>query len=228
MTIKLYDLALSDPDVRPSPFCWRAKFALLHKGVPFETVPVPFADKEQYPNKDHGLVPILIDGDEIICDSENIYAYAEQKFEGTPLVQSSGERAACDFYNAWAASNLFPYFAPMMFVRVHAAAHEDDKAYFRKTREQRLGKTLEEAAATPGLSERIEEALQTLAAPMVRHKFLGGESANMADYNMFSIFQWLRLTTQEELFETPQAVAAWQERMLDLFDGYARNAKRVS
>jgi glutathione S-transferase len=104
MTIKLYDLALSDPDVRPSPFCWRAKFA----------------------------------------------------------------------------------------------------------------------------SERIEEALQTLAAPMVRHKFLGGESANMADYNMFSIFQWLRLTTQEELFETPQAVAAWQERMLDLFDGYARNAKRVS
>jgi len=226
--LKLYDLALADPDVRRSPVCWRAKFALLHKGAAFETVPVPFADKTDYPDKDHGLVPILIDGDEVICDSENIYAYAERKLEGPPLTNSSGERAACDFYNAWIASNLFPFLAPMMFVRVHAAAREDDKAYFRKTREQRLGKTLEEAAATPGLADKIGDALQTLAAPLARHRFLGGEKANMSDYDVFSVFQWVRLTAKEDLFETPQAVAAWQERMLDLFDGYARNAKRVS
>ncbi|WP_425408526.1 glutathione S-transferase N-terminal domain-containing protein [Hyphococcus sp.] len=226
--LKLYDLALADPDVRPSPFCWRAKFALLHVGEEFETIPVPFADKDQYPEKDHGLVPVLVDGDEMICDSENIYAYVAQKFPDPPLVQSAGERAAVDFYNAWIAAALFPNLAPMLFVRVHAAAHEDDKAYFRKTREQRLGKTLEEAAATPGLRNNIEDALQTLAAPLARHRFLGGEKPNMADYNVFSIFMWVRLTTSEEMFETPQAVDAWRERMLDLFDGYARNAKRAS
>lgn len=228
MTIKLYDLALADPDVRPSPFCWRAKFALLHKGAPFETVPLPFANKENYPDKEHGLLPILEDGDETICDSENIYAYLERKFDNPPLVMTPGERAASDFYNAWIASNLFPHLAPLMFVRVHAAAHEDDKAYFRKTREKRLGKTLEEAASTPGLRGKIEDALQTLAAPLARHRFLGGDKANLSDYNVFSIFQWVRVTTQDELFDAPQAVAAWQERMLDLFDGYARNAKRAS
>lgn len=226
--LKLYDLALADPDVRPSPFCWRAKFALKHVGAEFETVPVPFADKSAYPDKDHGLVPILVDGDDTVCDSANIYAYVEQKFDGPPLVMTAGERAACDFYNAWLGASLFPHLAPLMFVRVHAAAREDDKAYFRKTREQRLGKTLEEAAATPGLADKIEDALQTLAAPLARHRFLGGDKANMSDYDVFSVFQWVRLTAKEELFDTPQSVDAWRERMLDLFDGYARNAKRVS
>ncbi|WDI30779.1 glutathione S-transferase N-terminal domain-containing protein [Hyphococcus flavus] len=226
--LKLYDLSLADPDVRPSPFCWRAKFAMLHKGLSFETVPVPFADKTDYPNQDHGLVPILIDGEETVCDSENIYAHLESKYEGAPFAQSNGERAAADFYNAWLGLNLFPNLAPLMFVRVHAAAREDDKAYFRKTREKRLGKTLEEAAATPGLGGKVEEALQTLAAPLVRHRFLGGDQPNIADYNVFSVFLWIRVTTQEELFDAPQAVDAWQERMLDLFDGYGRNAKRVS
>lgn len=228
MAIKLYDLALADPDVRPSPFCWRAKFALLHKGVSFETVALPFANKESYPDKDHGLLPILVDGDEVVCDSANIYAYVERKFDGSPLAATPGERAAAEFYNAWLAANLFPHLAPLMFVRVHAAAHEDDKAYFRRTREKRLGRTLEEAAATPGLRENIEQALQTLAAPLTRYAFLGGDQANLSDYNVFSIFQWVRVTAQEELFAAPQAVADWKERMLDLFGGYAREAKRTA
>jgi len=226
--LKLYELALADPDVRPSPFCWRARFALLHKGVSFETAPLRFAEKDNYPDKDHGLLPILVDGEEIICDRENIYAYTEQKFGGPPLVKTNGERAAAEFYNAWLSSALFPGLAPMMFVRVHAAAHEDDKAYFRKTREKRFGMTLEEFAATPGARDKVEAALQTLAAPLVRHRFLGGDEANLCDYNVFSVFMWARLTTSEKLYETPQAVDAWQERMLDLFDGHARSAKRVS
>ena len=37
MTIKLYDLAGEDAALRFSPFCWRTKMALKHKGLPFET-----------------------------------------------------------------------------------------------------------------------------------------------------------------------------------------------
>ena len=71
---------LADPDVRLSPFCWLAKFALLHKGVEFETVPLRFTEKENYPDQEHGKLPILVDGDDIICDSANIVAYAEKIF----------------------------------------------------------------------------------------------------------------------------------------------------
>lgn len=228
MTLKLYDLALADPDVRMSPPCWLAKFALLHKGLEFETIPLRFAEKDNYPDKDHGKLPILADDDEIICDSANIVAYLDKKFSGKPFASTAAARAAADFYQAWLGANLYPGLVGLMFVRVHAAAHEDDKAYFRDTREKRIGKTLEEFAATPGLKEQIEAALQTLSAPLVRHKFLGGDEPNISDYTVMSPFMWQCCVTSETLYETPQAVAAWQERMLDLFDGYGRKAKTAA
>ena len=226
MTLKLYDLALADPAVRISPPCWLAKFALLHKGLQFETVPLRFTDKENYPDRDHGKLPILKDDDEIICDSANIVAHLDKKHKEKPFAATAAERAAADFYQAWLGANLYSGLAPIMFVRVHAAAHDADKAYFRKSREERLGKTLEELAATPGLKDQVEAALQTLSAPLVRHKFLGGDEPNISDYTVMSPFMWQRTVTSETLYETPQAVAAWQERMLDLFDGYGREAKR--
>lgn len=228
MALKLYDLALADPDVRMSPPCWLVKFALLHKGLEFETIPLRFTDKENYPDPDHGKLPILKDGEEIICDSANIIVHLEKTYDGAPFTATDAERAATDFHQAWLGANLYPALGPMMFVRVHAAAHEADKAYFRKTREERLGKTLEELAATPGLKDNIEAALQTLSAPLVRHKYLGGNAPNISDYKIFSPFMWQHCVTSEKLYETPQAVAAWQERMLDLFDGYGRRAKRAA
>ena len=40
MAIKLYDLAAAEDDRRFSPYCWRVKMALLHKGLDFETIAV--------------------------------------------------------------------------------------------------------------------------------------------------------------------------------------------
>ena len=228
MTLILFDLALADPDVRLSPFCWLAKFALLHKELAFETVPLRFTEKENYPDREHGKLPILKDGEELICDSAHILTHLEKKYENNPLIGTDAERAAADFYLAWLGANLYSSLSPMMFVRVHAAAHESDKAYFRQTREERLGGTLEELAAKPGLKENIEASLKTLSASLVRHKFLGGDTANLSDYMVMSPFMWQRSVTSETLYDTPQAVAAWQERMLDLFDGYGRKAKRAA
>jgi len=44
--ITLYDLVAQD-DRRPSPFCWRVKFALAHKGLDWTTVPVGFTEKDK-------------------------------------------------------------------------------------------------------------------------------------------------------------------------------------
>ena len=228
MTIKLYDLALADPDVRISPFCWLAKFGLLHKGIEFETVPLRFTEKDNYPDKDHGKLPILDHKGELVCDSANILAFLDKEYKDAPLTATAGERAAADFYGAWLSAHLYPALGPMMFVRVHAAAHDDDKGYFRETREKRLGSTLEELAATPGLKDKLEAALTTLSVPLARHKFLGGDQSNLSDYLVMSAFMWQRSVTTETLFETPQPVAAWQERMLDLFGGYGREAKRAA
>lgn len=226
--MKLYDLALADDRVRPSPFCWLVKFALLHRGVSFETVPVGFADKAQYPDREHGRVPILVTDDgAVITESARIVAWIDENAPGEPFTRSAGERAAADFYQAWIFAALFPALGPMLFARIWAHAHDDDKAYFRKTRESHFGKTLEELAATPGLKEQAEGALKTLAAPLARHAFLGGETPNLADYIVMSPMMWRRSVMREAAYETPQAVDAWEERMLDLFDGYARGARSV-
>ena len=46
MGLQLYDLAGAEPERRFSPYCWRIKLALMHKGLPFDTIPWRFTDKE--------------------------------------------------------------------------------------------------------------------------------------------------------------------------------------
>ncbi|MEO1251012.1 MAG: glutathione S-transferase N-terminal domain-containing protein [Pseudomonadota bacterium] len=228
MTMRLFDLALADDELRPSPWCWLAKFSLLHKGVEFETVPLRFAEKENYPDPEHGKLPVLETGDGLIVDSAHIIAWLEKNIAGNPLAGSDCEWAAADFYQAWLGAQIYPPLAKMCLGRVWALAHADDQDYFRTAREKFLGKTLEEAMAEPGNDKALERALGVLAAPLARRKFLGGETPNICDYRVMAPFMWQRTLTGDELYETPQAVAAWQERMLDLFDGYGRQAKTAS
>lgn len=228
MALKLYDLALADPDIRPSPFCWMAKFALLHKGLEFETVTVGFADKTKYPDPEYGRIPVIIDGEEMVKDSPAIMAWLDKTYPENPLVATQGEAAAAEFYRSWLFLSFFPAVSPMLVSRIHALAAEDDKPYFRASREERFGKTLEELAALPGQKEKTEASLQILSAPLGRYRFLGGDAPNLCDYIVMGAFMWPRLSTAEDIYEAPQPVAAWFERMLDLFDGYARKAKRPS
>ncbi|WP_375203836.1 glutathione S-transferase N-terminal domain-containing protein [Hyphococcus sp.] len=228
MALKLYDLALADPDIRPSPFCWMVKFALLHKGLEFETAPVGFADKANYPDPEYGRVPVIIDGEETVKDSAMIMAWLDKAYPENPLVATDGEAAAAEFSRAWLFSSFFPAVSPMLVARIHALAADDDKPYFRASREERFGKTIEELAATTGQKEKVEASLQVLSAPLGRYRFLGGDAPNLCDYYVMGAFMWPRLSTSEDIYEAPQPVAAWIERMLDLFDGYARKAKRPS
>src|SRR5436190_1793424 len=46
MAIKLYDLAGAEDDRRFSPYCWRVKMALKHKGLDFETIAWRFTEKD--------------------------------------------------------------------------------------------------------------------------------------------------------------------------------------
>lgn len=221
----LYELALADVGVRPSPYCWTVKFALLHKGLPFETKPLGFADKSAYPDPAYGKVPILVENGETIRDSAVITQWLDRKHPENPLVVSKAERAASEFYAAWLQSALFPALTPLMVLRICAVAAEEDRAYYRQTREARFGKTLEEIAATPGAAGKVEAALNVLAAPLSSHRYLGGAAPNLSDYIVMGPLMWQRAATTTELYVTPEPVAQWRERMLDLFGGYARSAR---
>ena len=65
--------------------------------------------------------------------------------------------------------------------------HEEDKAYFRQSRESRLGKTLEECCPTEADREaKVKEFRKSLAPVRALlttegYKFLGGHEPNYAD-----------------------------------------------
>ena len=63
MTIRMYDLAAADPAVRFSPYCWRIRMALAHKGLDVETIAWRFTDKSAISFSGQGSVPVIRDGD---------------------------------------------------------------------------------------------------------------------------------------------------------------------
>ncbi|MEM9263600.1 MAG: glutathione S-transferase N-terminal domain-containing protein [Pseudomonadota bacterium] len=227
MTVKLYDLCGADPAIRFSPPCWLVKFTLLHKGMPFETVPLRFDEKENYPDPDYGRLPIIVDGGKTVTESRDILLYLDDHDpKGHRLLDGRG-RAQFDFINGFAISYLYPSLAPKLFLHVHNAIDPRDKAYFREDREKRLGITLEEAA-DKDVTAPLATALKTLDASVRTTDWFHGDEPGAADFALGSIFIWERMVKRDPVVEKPDALGAWFERTLNLFDGYARKAPRAT
>jgi len=69
VSIKMYDLAAAEPERRFSPFCWRTKMALAHKGLEFETIPWRYADKPAIAFANWDRVPVIVDKNLPVADS---------------------------------------------------------------------------------------------------------------------------------------------------------------
>jgi glutathione S-transferase len=220
----LFDLALADEAVRPSTYCWTVKFVLLHKGLQFETKSVPFADKSKYPDPEYGKVPVLVDNGEMIKDSLVITQWLDRRYPQSPLVATKAERAAAEFLAAWLAASFYPALRPYLTPRIGRLARADDQVYFRQSREAMIGMSLEDLAATFA-PEKVEAALGVLAAPLTHHRYFGGGAPNLCDYIAMGPLMWQRAVTTTDFYKAPESVAQWRERMLDLYDGYARGAK---
>ena len=74
MTIKLYELAAAEDDRRFSPYCWRIRMALAHKGLAVETIPWRFTEKEAIAFSGSGTVPVLVDGRRTAKDDARVVA----------------------------------------------------------------------------------------------------------------------------------------------------------
>ena len=80
MIIQLYDLAGADENLRFSPFCWRVRMALAHKGLVYETIPWRYGDKAKIIATGQGAVPVIVDGETMIHDSWVIANYLEDEY----------------------------------------------------------------------------------------------------------------------------------------------------
>ncbi|HVM81400.1 MAG TPA: glutathione S-transferase family protein [Stellaceae bacterium] len=227
MTITLYDLAGAEADRRFSPFCWRTRMALAHKGLAVETVPWRFSEKEALAPTKQGRVPVIVDGGKWINDSWAIADYLESAYGDRPsLFGGVAGRAAARFIQGWGDTILHPGIARFVMLDIWKQVDERDKAYFRKSREERFGMSLE--AVQAGREERLaafRQSLQPLRSMLDAQPFVGGEKPLYGDYIVFGGFQWARNISDFKLLDPSDPVHAWRERMLDLFDGLARKSK---
>ncbi len=218
----LYDLAGAEDTRRFSPYCWRVKMALAHKGLDFESVPWRFTEKDVIAFSKQRLVPVLVDDERVVTDSWAILQYLEAAYPQTPpLAEGAQAWAYARFIKHWTERSLQGALMRLIVPDILSHVHPKDREYFRSSREARLGSTLEAFAADrPTHLAHLQKVLDPLRATLSEQPFLG-VVPGLADYLVFGAFQWARCTSALPLLKEDDPIYAWRQRMLLLFGGLA-------
>jgi len=216
----LYDLAGEDENFRFSPYCWRIKLALAHKNLPYETVAWRFTDKDAIAFSGQGKVPVLVDGETVVADSQKIAEYLEVNYPNeASLFGDPPSRALTQFIRAWAEQVLHPAVARVVLPDIFFhRLHEKDKAYFRDTRERAWGMRIEDFA--PKRAEAVaalEAALAPLRTTLGLQNFIAGAAPSYADHIVFGALQWARLTSVQPLFAADDLILDWMHAVLSAY-----------
>ncbi|NET27917.1 MAG: glutathione S-transferase family protein [Okeania sp. SIO1I7] len=226
MKIKMYDLVGTENNRAFSPYYWRTRMALAHKQLEVERIPWHFTEKETIAFSGQEKVPVIVDGDQVVFDSWNIANYLEKSYPNQPsLFGCSQAKYQTLFIKNWDEKVLTPALLPMLIYNVFEHIDAKDKAYFRETREQKLGKPLEEfKEVKQSQIEHFRTILSPLRETLNQQPFLAGQKPNFADYIIFARFQFARSISPIKLLEINDSVNMWREKMLDLFNSLARQS----
>ena len=165
MSLKLFELVGTDASRPFSPYCWRTRMALAHKGLSAETIPWCFTDKQAIAPHGSEKVPVLLDGDTAVVDSWTIANYLEDSYPDRPsLFGGEGGRAVGRMLNWWGDGVIGGIF-PLIIADIPLNLKPDDAEYFRRTREARFKRPLEEIMADRDTGgRRISQIARSAAA----------------------------------------------------------------
>ena len=223
--MKFYDLSGSNRR-RFSPFGWRVRMALAHKGLEqdAEVQLVKFSDKQKLEFSGQSLVPVIVDGSTVVSDSWAIARHLEEAYPDTPsLFGSPAGEAAAQFVATWVDSQIHPLVARCVVADILGVIDAEDHAYFRRSREERFGMALEDIVANrEETKKKLKMAFYPVRKTVEERPFLGGETASFSDYAVFGAFMWARVVSPFKIIDSNDPVYAWRERMLDLYSGMPR------
>jgi glutathione S-transferase len=222
--ITLWELGGKD-DRRYSLFSWRTRMALRHKRREFEARPVCMSDKAAIAFSGGKTVPVIRDGEVVIRDSWKIAEHLEARYpEAPPLFGGDIARGVTHAFNIWVDRGLLGPVMQVIAPDIHERVAPADEAYFRAMAEGALKKTLDELRSRQAESrERLARVLEPMQVLAKRQPFVCGTAPAYGDYILFSLFQWARLMSPQELLSPDTPLHAWREKMLDLFDAFARS-----
>lgn len=225
--ITLYDLVLQD-DRRPSPYCWRAKFVLKHKGLTWRDEPMGFTEKEKIAFAQSLTVPVIHDGAQVVKDSWEIARHLDETYPDKPLFKGEAALANAHFVTSWVDSIVQAALFPIVVSDLYDRVRPVDQPYFMESRAKRLGTTdfatFQKAAREKGVAN-FRAVLEPARRVLREQKFLAGNKPGYPDYALGGSFLWGHVASPLALLEADDPVHPWRERMMDLFDGMGRTAK---
>lgn len=228
MSIELYDLAGQDPDLMFSPFCWRIRMALLHKGLDFTVIPWRFSDRSATAGSGYDAVPVIRDGERWVGDSWAIALYLDRTYPQAPLMHNAESQAAARLVLGVCGTCVFPAAVRVAVLAAYKLLDDASKPYFRASREAMFACTLEELdvgehRAKAGLAEGLQAFTEVLTAS----EYLGGEAPTYADYVLFGVLKWMDIVSPYAPLDDAGPVAGWFDRLQNLYGGYAAKVPTV-
>jgi glutathione S-transferase len=224
---RLYELALADGR-SASPFVWRVRYALAHKGIDYEAVSVGFTDIPKLFGGGFKTVPIIEHEGTTMAESWDIALYLDRQFPDRPMLFSSpAELAMVRFMDAWFTGEVLRRMFRVYIKDVHDAARSEDQSYFRTHREKGMkGATLE--AFTADRASRLPEiraALRPMRTHLENSAFLGGSSPNYADYIALGGFHWAASVGTLPLLARDDSLRGWLDRGFALYGALGQAAR---
>jgi glutathione S-transferase len=225
--LHLFELKLEDGR-SASPFVWRIRYALAHKGLGFRATQLGFTEIATSFGGRFKTVPILEHGDTLLGESWDIAEYLDRAFPGRPLLFSGpAEIAMVRLMDTWFSAEVMRKMFRVYVKDVHDAAHPQDRPYFRESREKNLkGATLESFAAQRASHlPAIRAALTPLRTHLTKFPFLGGSAPNYADYIALSAFHWVATVGTLPLLSADDSLRTWLDRGFSLYGGIGQDAR---
>lgn len=223
MAITFYDLC-GRASKRYSPYGWRTRMALAHKGLDYSLELVKFTEKHKLEFSGQPLVPVIRDGERVVNDSWAIAEYLEDAYADRPtLFGSAAGRGMAKAINGFVNTTIQPLLGQLIIADVLREVDPADHDYFVESRHKRFGRPVHEVQA--GREERVDgfrRALEPYRAVVKDQAFVGGDAPTYADYVLFGTLQWARCTSNYAVVEAGDPIHAWFERCLDLHSGLGR------
>jgi glutathione S-transferase len=210
---------------RISPFSWRIRYALAHKGIEPDVVPTRFADVDRTRAlSGQHFVPIIEDDGRVVHDSWSIACHLEDRYPERPsLFGGAAGRGAARLVNLWSDSVLAASLRRQIYADFIWCIAPEDRAYFRQSREAMLGATLEEYGVDrDNQLPAFIDACAPLERTLTEQTYLAGEAPAYVDYAVFSVFQWARIGSPRDVLADAtktQSLRAWRARMVALYGG---------
>jgi glutathione S-transferase len=205
--------------------------AVAHKGLDVEMRDRSFTQKDEVIAAGGKSYPCMIEADGTVSDDSKIITDRVEEVIPKPSLFPGGmaSRTTYDFIHCYVQTVLAPNVGKMIIADIPDLFDDPDKAYFIESREARFGKTLAEVSVNRDkIRETVTGHLEPFRKAMTKTGWVSGDDPAMADYVLFGVLQWARVSSTYAIISADDVIAGWMEKMLDLHDGLGRKTAAAS